>query len=169
MKKIIILLFLITCFLLLNTNEDKQVIIPKESIRLRIIGNSNQDNDQALKMNIKKEIEPFLLNIQNNSSNIIESRKIILENIPLIEAILKEKGLEHQINYGQNYFPEKLYKGITYEKGNYESLIIKLGQGLGDNWWCVLFPPLCLIEADKTELNQIEYSFYIKNIIDKFY
>lgn len=72
-----------------------------------------------------------------------------------------------KINYGSNYFPEKKYKGITYKEGYYESLVITLGEGKGDNWWCVLFPPLCLIEAD--ESRNVEYKSFVKEMFDKYF
>ena len=75
----------------------------------------------------------------------------------------------YDINYGENYFPEKEYKGVSYEEGNYESLVITLGDGLGDNFWCVLFPPLCLLEAEENDTNKIEYTSFIKEIIDKYF
>ena len=65
-----------------------------------------------------------------------------------------------------NYFPEKEYKGTIYEEGEYESLLITLGSGEGNNWWCVLFPPLCLIEAEESE--EVEYSFFIKELFEKY-
>ena len=52
-----------------------------------------------------------------------------------------------EINYGKNYFPEKNYKGITYEAGEYESLVISLGEAEGNNWWCVMYPALCIQTA----------------------
>ena len=55
-------------------------------------------------------------------------------------------------------------KGIEYDEGYYESLLITLGEGKGDNWWCVLFPPLCLIEAE--ESTEVEYKSFIKEIIE---
>ena len=70
------------------------------------------------------------------------------------------------INYGKNYFPEKEYKDVIYEEGEYESLAITLGEGKGKNFWCVLFPPLCLI--DKEDEN-IEYKSLIKDIIEKYF
>ena len=74
----------------------------------------------------------------------------------------------YDLNYGYNYFPEKSYKGINYPAGEYESLVVTLGDGLGDNWWCVLFPPLCLLEASESDLDEAEYTFYFKDIINKF-
>ena len=75
----------------------------------------------------------------------------------------------YNINYGTNHFPEKEYKGVIYQEGDYESLVITLGEGLGDNFWCVLFPPLCLLEAEDTETDKVEYTSFIKEIIDKYF
>ena len=74
----------------------------------------------------------------------------------------------YSINYGNNYFPKKVYQEVEYPEGNYESLVITLGDGLGDNWWCVLFPPLCLLEAQEENIKDINYTFYIKELIDKY-
>ena len=60
----------------------------------------------------------------------------------------------------------KDYVGVKYPEGEYESLVITLGEGKGDNWWCVLFPPLCLVEAE--EHTDVEYKFFVKEIIDKY-
>ena len=83
---------------------------------------------------------------------------------------LKNLGYDkdYKINYGYNYFPKKKYKSVTYKEGMYESLVITLGTGEGDNWWCVLFPPLCLVEADESTTSDAEYTFFIKEIIDKY-
>ena len=72
----------------------------------------------------------------------------------------------YDINFGYNYFPEKEYKGVKYNEGYYESLLVTLGEGKGDNWWCVLFPPLCLIEAD--ESSDVEYRSIIEEILEKY-
>ena len=55
-----------------------------------------------------------------------------------------------------------------YPEGNYESLVITLGFGLGDNWWCVLFPPLCLLEAEEEEVSTANYTFYVREVLEKF-
>ena len=68
-----------------------------------------------------------------------------------------------------NYFPQKEFKGVTYEEGYYESLVVTLGSGSGDNWWCVLFPPLCLLEAEESEKDDVEYQFFVKELIDKYF
>ena len=75
---------------------------------------------------------------------------------------------KYSIDYGYHYFPEKIYKGVKYEEGEYESLLVTLGEGKGDNWWCILFPPLCSLEVDENNNEKIEYSLYVKEMFDKF-
>ena len=165
MKKIIVFLFIIT--ILLTSIKDNKIIIPKESIRFRIIANSNDLKDQEIKNDIKLSLEPVIENIVD-VSNIDESRDVIKSNIPLIKEKITSVTKDYSINYGYNYFPEKTYKDVVYQEGEYESVVITLGNGLGDNWWCVLFPPLCLLEAEEDNLSDVNYSFYIKKIIDTY-
>lgn len=164
MKKIIVFLFIITILVLTKTNKE-QVLIPENAIRFRIIASSNNINDQKEKIEIKKDLEPIIANILNKSNNFDETKNSIKQNIPKINEIVKKYESNYNINYGLNYFPEKNYKGVTYKEGNYESLVITLGNGLGDNWWCVLFPPLCLLEAQEENLDDITYTSYIKELI----
>ena len=76
-------------------------------------------------------------------------------------------SVENNVSYGYNYFPRKVYKNIIYESGMYESLVITLGSGNGDNFWCVLFPPLCLLEENDTT-SDVEYSFFVKELLNKY-
>ena len=168
MKKGIIVVFIIMLIVLIGHDKSSEVLIPKDAIRFRIIANSNSLVDQNEKYNIKKDLEPTIASILSESSSLTESRKLINNNMDEINSIISKHTKNYNVNYGINYFPEKTYKGVTYEAGNYESLVVTLGDGLGDNWWCVLFPPLCLLEASSEELDDVTYSFYIKDIINKF-
>ena len=162
MKKIIILLSILS-IIYISTNYKEEIFIPENSIRFRIIANSNSLKDQALKMNIKDEL---LSDLNYSNKNINDARKDIIDSIPKLENKLNTYNIKYSINYGNNYFPEKEYKGITYDSGNYESLVITLGNGLGENYWCVLYPPLCLIEDNNND--NIEYKLLIKDILNKY-
>lgn len=165
MKKIIyIMLIIITTLLWISAKKEN--ILPEESIRFRIIANSNNAIDQSTKMLIKKDLEKDLFTIIEESKSIEETRKLIKDNENVIKNILDKYNVAYTINYGQNYFPEKNYKGIIYEEGEYESLVITLGEGAGNNWWCVMYPPLCLLES-KDKNSEIEYEFYLKKIISQ--
>jgi len=167
MKKIIVILFIITILSVL-INSKEQVLIPNTAIRFRIIANSNNSEDQALKHEIKKEIEPALMQKLYQAKTHDEAKNNIISYIPELEKKMSTYNTEYNINYGDNYFPEKEYKGVTYPAGEYESLVITLGNGLGENWWCVLFPPLCLLEGEESDLDNTEYKFYVEEIINKF-
>lgn len=172
MKKALIILALITTIILFYNKTEDYVIVPNDSIRFRIIPNSNTPTDLNMKEKVKEEISSIINNIED-ANNINETRENIVNNIPVIEEKIntlftKEKyDKNFKINYGMNYFPEKIYKGVKYESGNYESMVIEIGASSGDNYWCVLFPPLCLIDAEESE--EVEYKFFITEIIKKFF
>ena len=167
MKKIVIILSVIIMILVINKEET--IVIPKESIRFRIIANSNTEEDQNIKKEIVKNLSTELKKIEI-TKNIEETREKIIRNLPTYENIvdktLKDNNEERtfHITYGKNFFPEKEYKNIIYEEGEYESLVITLGEGKGNNFWCVLFPPLCFIDEEK-----VEYHSLIKEIINKYF
>lgn len=172
MKKIIIVLAIITIVYSLVNTKEEYVIVPKNSVRFRIIPNSNTPKDLYIKEKVKNSINSEIKEIEK-SKTINETRTSIKENISNIEKKVSEVfkdnnyNMNFKINYGINYFPEKIYKGLKYEAGNYESMVVKIGSGSGDNYWCVLFPPLCLMEAEETD--EVEYKFFIKEIIDKIF
>ena len=153
--------------ILVGINEKENILIPDNAIRFRVIANSDTKEDQKLKIDIKNNVEKELYNLIGNAKNIEEARKIISNNLNKVDSILKTYGVDYDISYGNNYFPKKTYKGISYDAGNYESLVITIGEGLGKNWWCVLFPPLCLLD-EQNNLDNVEYELYATKIINKF-
>lgn len=167
LKKIIVILFVITILLCL-TNNKQEVLIPSDAIRFRIIANSNSIKDQQEKLEIKEELEPVLASILSNSSNHNNTKETIMDNMDNIKRVIEKHNINYEINYGNNYFPEKTYKGVRYPEGNYESLVITLGEGIGENWWCVLFPPLCLLEASEANYDEVTYTTYFQEILDNF-
>ena len=76
---------------------------------------------------------------------------------------------DYSINYGMIYFPQKESNNVIYEEGEYESVVIKLGEGKGDNFWCVLFPPLCFLEGEEGNDDEVEYTSFIKELINKYF
>ncbi len=167
MKKIIVCLFIVTVLVLVNKEETK-ILIPEDAIRFRIIANSNSIEDQKEKIEIRNELEPIIGDILTNSNTKEETKTEINNNLYKINHVIDKYNTKYNVNYGLNFFPEKNYKGVTYKEGNYESLVITLGDGLGDNWWCVLFPPLCLLEANETNYDDITYTSYIQELINKY-
>ncbi len=172
-KTLLIIVLIIISYLMLGNFFSEKIIIPDEAIRIRVIANSDSDYDQKIKLEVKNELEKEMKNIYKETEDINSFRTKILDSLNIFEKDI-EKVLEindypllFDIKYGLNYFPQKRFKGVTYNEGYYESLVVTLGEGLGENWWCVLFPPLCLIEAsDSTEL---EYTTMVKEVLNKYF
>lgn len=157
-----------------KTNEQETVRIPDSAIRFRVLANSNSLRDQKIKEEVRDRMQAELYSLLKNSKSTKQARSLINKNIDsfnnILEEEMKDKEYSYTIDYGMHEFPEKTYKGITYEAGEYESLLVTLGEGKGDNWWCVLFPPLCLLEAEEsTDTTDVEYKFFLKEIIEKYF
>ena len=157
-----------------NYKSQEDVKIPDSAIRFRVLANSNSPRDQKIKQDIANKMQNELYMLLKSSRNINEARGLITDNMDNFNNLLKEetKDLKYSytIDYGLHEFPEKTYKGVTYDAGYYESLLVTLGEGKGDNWWCVLFPPLCLLEAEeKANSDEVEYKSFIKEIIEKYF
>lgn len=172
MKTIFIFLVTALVYVFLGNNLNQEIIIPKESIRFRIIADDNTEASEEIKFKIKMLIELELSEILDEKDNFLSSKAKIENSLKRLEnkvnsMLKKEKILESvQISYGSHFFPEKFYNGVKYQSGFYESLVVILGNGLGNNWWCVLFPPLCNLE-NKNYSNE-EYKLLVWEIIKKY-
>ena len=172
MKYILSIIVVIITYVIISNVVVANNLIPDDAIRVRVIANSNDDYDQKIKYEVKDIVEDDMYKLLNNVTNLDIARNKIRSNLNIVEddidTYLKNKNynLGFDINFGYNYFPKKEFKGITYKEGYYESVVVTLGSGNGDNWWCVLFPPLCLIEVE--ESTDVEYTSLVKEIVDKY-
>lgn len=147
-------------------------IISEDAIRVRVIANSNTIYDQEIKMIVKEEVTDEMYKLLKDVKGIEEARSVINSNLNSLDnnisTLLKNNNynLGYDINFGYNYFPKKVYKGIEYKDGYYESLVVTLGKGEGDNWWCILFPPVCMIEA--TDSDDLEYTTLVEDLFSKY-
>ncbi|HDR7771096.1 stage II sporulation protein R [Bacillus cereus group sp. Bc222] len=128
-------------------------VIPKEAVRLRILANSDSDKDQALKRKVRDEVKAQIDGWVADLTSFEEARKVIQSHIPEIEKTvantLKKEGSKDsfQVNFSKNVkFPTKVYGNFIYPAGEYEAVLITIGEGEGANWWCVLFPPMCFLD-----------------------
>ena len=173
MKYVPYFIVVIVIYMMIGHFVSAKYTIPKEAIRVRVIANSNDKYDQEVKMNVKDIVTSDMYNLMSNIDNIESARESINDNIPILSKDIDKylKGINYNtnydINFGYNYFPKKIYKGVEYKEGMYESLVVTLGKGEGDNWWCVLFPPICMIEAE--ESSDIEYTTMVKEVINKYF
>ncbi|MBH5320544.1 stage II sporulation protein R [Paenibacillus sp. GSMTC-2017] len=131
--------------------------IPEEAIRLRILANSDSASDQLIKRVVRDEIVKTMNSWATGPVTIEEARETIQNNMPDIERVvsnvLKSRGYTYTFTaeLGMVDFPTKMYGNKVYPAGLYEALLVTIGEGKGQNWWCVLFPPLCFIDATTGE------------------
>lgn len=134
------------------------IVIPEEAIRLRILANSDNEKDQAIKRMVRDEVNKSLAKWTESLGSVEEARAEMKKRLPeideLVERTLKEKGIDitHSIQFKKVEFPTKLYGNFLYPAGKYEAILITLGEGEGDNWWCVLFPQICLVDESSNKL-----------------
>lgn len=135
--------------------------IPQESIRLRIIANSDSVQDQWL----KREVRDALIDKMNSWADQIktyeEAQEFVAARLPelqqVVDQTMRERGFAYKavVDFGQVPFPTKMYGSYVYPAGEYQALRVSIGEAQGQNWWCVLFPPLCFIDmsnADAAEM-----------------
>jgi stage II sporulation protein R len=128
--------------------------IPEESIRLRILANSDAPNDQLVKRIVRDEVIRQMGEWVTEPEGIAAARNAVhlhlTELESLVGAVLTQNGYNYAytVEIGQVPFPAKIYGNKVYPAGDYEALRITLGKGEGQNWWCVLFPPLCFVDGN---------------------
>lgn len=183
-KKCVILLVLtiLMGFLLFYTYIGDRENDHEGIIRLHVIANSNTVGDQALKLKVRDAVIAYM-DDQKGLSTVDETRDFLKNDLKRLETIadgiIAAEGYDYsaKANIGVRYIPEKTYGDITFPAGNYEALNITLGEGEGENWWCVLFPPLCLLDegtdasgdlpADLTEDQRLQLRWKLIELLDR--
>ena len=126
-------------------------------VRLHVIANSDSEEDQNLKLAVRDAVLKKTQDLFKNCKTKAEAEKSVAQNLTLIEETARNtvvsKGYDYDVSVeiGEEEYPTKNYEGCCFPAGKYMSLRIKIGEAVGQNWWCVLFPPLCLGAASKSE------------------
>lgn len=169
MKKILIIILALLIMVIIISK--KEYNLTEDAIRFRVIANSNSSKDILIKQIVVNELSKILFKKNNN---IEDMREEIINNIENIQDtidtifIKNNYNLPYNINYGLNYFPEKEYNGKKFKEGNYESLVIEIGESKGNNYWCILYPPLCMVD-DNFDNKEIKYKFKVAEILEKLF
>lgn len=127
--------------------------IPQDAIRIRILANSDSDYDQRVKRDVQSRVAAIIRSWGAMPATHEEAYALIESHLADIQETTDDVLTEWNVSYGAKVelsevpFPKKSFGGIDYDAGEYEALRISLGGGQGANWWCVLFPPLCLTAA----------------------
>lgn len=119
--------------------------LSRDIVRLHIIANSDSEEDQALKLRIRDR----LLAATSASATKDDVTELLEDYERIAREEVLESGFDYEVRaeYGRFYFPTKDYGGLTYPAGDYDAVRIIIGEGSGQNWWCVLFPPLCYVKG----------------------
>ena len=148
-----------------NTNDSE-----RDLIRFHIRANSNSSADQAVKLQVRDKIVDFLE--KESLGNTFEQAYASLKRLmPTLKAIadttLKNNGFDYSstVSLDKKYFPARAYGDAVIQSGYYDALVIELGSGSGDNWWCVVYPPLCYLEAQAEK--DVRYKSKIVELIRK--
>lgn len=127
--------------------------IASNIIRFHVRAESDSDEDQNIKLQVKEAVLDYISPILSQSQSVDESRQLLLYESDNIREVavskLRSLGSESDVSvYFENcYFPMKTYGDMTFPPGEYEAFRVDIGDAKGRNWWCVLYPPLCFIDA----------------------
>lgn len=175
MKKFIaagfILIALIAAAVYIGGSLDVPVRAEADYLRIHVRANSNEQVDQSVKYIVKDEVVKFITPYaaqcvdKNTAIELIES--ILPEIEEVCDRTLKENGFDYasRAQVRAEQFPTRVYGDLTLEAGLYDALIIELGTGTSDNWWCVIYPPLCFTSGTQN----VEYRSAIYEIIKKWF
>ena len=144
----------VSCFIKSSEN------ISKDVLRLHVLANSDTDEDQALKLKVRdavlqegKDIFGGEMNVFNAEEKISGSRDRLLQKA---KEVVKSNGFDYDVDLfvTNEFFNTRSYGKITLPAGNYKAVKVIIGESKGHNWWCVMFPPMCLPAAqEKTDIN----------------
>ena len=154
--RIFVILILLSLFILISAISYVDAVsnnIADSVFRLHVIANSDSKEDQELKLKVRDKLLSYMNIISKDSTSKQEAMQIANEHkeefTQIAEKVIKENGYNYTVNVqiGKADFPTKYYGDITLPAGTYDALKVQIGKAKGQNWWCVMFPPLCFVDV----------------------
>lgn len=133
--------------------KQMQKDIAKQVIRLHVVANSDSEEDQKLKLEVKEQIVGLLREELKEDSSVAMAQQTLRSHLDEVEetarSYIQEKGYDYEVNaqLGTCYFPVKQYGDMTFPAGEYKALKVNIGEHEGKNWWCVMYPTLCFVDS----------------------
>ena len=174
----IILILLFTIFTLFSAISYVNAVssdIADGVFRLHVIANSDSVEDQNLKYKVRDALLEYMNSICADASSKEDAMNIASEHLDDFREIAQKVVYDNDYNYpvtveiGQYNFPTKHYGDVSLPSGIYDALRVKIGTASGQNWWCVMFPPLCLLDAKNNNTTEVDYKFYVKDVLQKYF
>lgn len=133
--------------------QGRQRDISSSLVRLHVIAASDETAEQELKLRVRDNVLEYLTPVLDKAERPEEAQRIINGELTSIKAAAEAcaGGRSVSVTLGQEYYPTREYEGFTLPAGQYQSLRVILGEGKGHNWWCVVFPPLCVSAAEQNK------------------
>lgn len=133
--------------------QGRQRDISSSLVRLHVIAASDETAEQELKLRVRDNVLEYLTPVLDKAESPEEAQRIINGDLTSIKAAAEAcaGGRSVSVTLGQEYYPTREYEGFTLPAGQYQSLRVILGEGKGHNWWCVVFPPLCVSAAEQNK------------------
>lgn len=159
----------------LSTVRTTEETLANGVVRLHIRANSDSKEDQALKLKVRDRILKEAGHLFEDTTSTSEALKEASENLSYIKAIaedeIRRNGYDYPVNIrlGKSDFPMKVYNDLSLPAGTYEALVVEIGSGEGQNWWCVMFPPLCFVDEACMDLSPESEEILINNLGDDTY
>ncbi|MGY4688405.1 stage II sporulation protein R [Salibacterium sp. K-3] len=161
---IFVCFFVLLCWLQMEQQQNAAAsdagvqAIPEEAIRLRILAHDNSPEEQLLKTEVRDAVNQQIESEITVEIEKDEARTRLQEALPDLETTVEEilasrdmQDRDFSIALKSNVdFPTRIYGPLVYPAGSYEALVVTIGKGEGDNWWCVLFPPLCFLQSEES-------------------
>ena len=156
MKKYLLLLIVSVAFLLLSAYSYVNAVsnnLADNVFRLHVIANSDSEEDQNLKYKVRDSLIGYMNTLTNDMNTKDEVIKIAGKHIQdfkdIAQNVVEENGYNYEVNVeiGNFSFPTKTYGDISFPSGFYDALKVEIGKAEGQNWWCVMFPPLCFVDV----------------------
>ena len=157
MKYILITIACIAIALILGLSGLVEQESQVQYLRIHIRANSNSEQDQTVKYKVKDDVVEALIPLLSQIESFEEAKCVISENFSMIEQVANQTLQDNGFSYtssamiSNEYFPTRTYENITLEEGYYDALILNLGSGEGDNWWCIVFPAFCFTQTKKSD------------------
>lgn len=173
MKKVLCLSIVVLLLSIIFISSGCVSTEKEDIIRIHIRANSNLEEDQRVKYLVKDAIVDYITPLAEGIKSKEDMYSLLsgeLDNlIDIAEKVLNEQGYNYGASAELNSeeFPARDYDGVTLPAGIYDALIIRLGEGAGDNWWCVAYPPLCFIGAEDDGSDNFKYKSKLMELLNK--
>lgn len=134
--------------------EELQKNIAEHVLRFHVLANSDREEDQQLKLQVKDRVIRYLSEyLANEELSLEEAKEIVNERkeevLRIAQEVIRENGYDYTVTaeIETTYFPVKAYGDLIFPAGEYEAFRIQIGEAEGKNWWCMLYPPLCFVDV----------------------